>query len=316
MALKSYQLSGSILGPLLFNIYFNDVFYFTHQCDLFNYADDNVTSVASSDVSFIEKTLNQELQVLNSWFNSNSFKANPSKFQAMLIKPKPAPTALCLSVNGSKIENAPDIKVLGVEIDSNLNFRKHIASVCKKANRQVNVLQRFHKFLDSKSRIIIYNSFIYSNFKYCNMIWMFANKKDIMKLEDTQLRALRFVLKDFTSSKDEIIKNDDFLSLRLCNLRLLAIEVFKCLHNLSPIYMTNIFKTKSTKYSFRSKKKLLQPKVKSTKYGIRSFRYYGAKLWNMLPNELKDITDLSYFKCKISTWSGPTCKCTVCTYFM
>ena len=76
---------GSILGPLLLNIFFNDIFYLSEKCNLYNYADDNVCSVAGRDVSSIVSNLKSETQLLVKWFEHNSFQANPEKFQFMLI---------------------------------------------------------------------------------------------------------------------------------------------------------------------------------------------------------------------------------------
>ena len=122
------------------------------------------------------------------------------------------------------------------------------------------------------------------------------------KLEKLQERALRFVYKDRDCSYDDLLKRGHFLSLSKSRYRFLAIEVFKCVKGLNPQYMNNFFKIKSIPYGFRDSTILEQPEFNTKTYGYRSFRYVGAKLWNVLPVNLKNIDNLDIFKREISTW--------------
>ena len=152
---------GSIVGPLLFNIFFNDIFYFSDKCNLCNYADDNVCSVAGRDVSYIVSNLKSETQLLVKWFEHNSFQANPEKFQFMLIRSERSHyDNIKMTINNSNVSAVPLIKVLGVNIDEHLKFKEHVSSMALNAVRQICALQRLHKYLDFKSRMAIYKSFI------------------------------------------------------------------------------------------------------------------------------------------------------------
>ena len=140
------------------------------------------------------------------WFHDNSMEANPCKFQSLLCKPARACNVeLKVEIAQSTIPSQSSIKTLGVIVDHKLNFQEHIDSICKKASQQVNAMRRMYKYLDQKSRNAIYNSFIKSNFNYCPIVWMFASKTDLLKLESIQVRALRFVYRDLESSKQEIL---------------------------------------------------------------------------------------------------------------
>ena len=79
--------------------------------------------------------------------------------------------------------NKPQVKVLGVMLDSKLNFNHHVSALCTKAARQLNALARISRFLSTSSRMIIYNSFINSNFNYCPIVWHFCGKKNGDKIE-------------------------------------------------------------------------------------------------------------------------------------
>ena len=190
---------GSILGPLFFNIYFNDVFWFTEETDLSNFADDNISSFSDPEVSVIEKTLAKEVTLLLKWFKDNSLEANPTKFQALLCQSNHSgDVKMNVIIEDVSVSSTPSITSLGVIIDSHLKFSEHISLLCQKASQQVNAMQRMYRLLDQRSRLVTYNSFIKSNFNYCPVVWMFANKTDLKKLEGIQIRALRLVYRDFT----------------------------------------------------------------------------------------------------------------------
>ena len=105
---------GSILGPLLFNIFINFLFWFVTKCDLYNYADDNSLSHIAKDVETVIQNLECDTLVCNEWFQLNGMEANPGKFQFMVSSRKPLPE-LTLRVNSSIIIKAEDhVKLLGI----------------------------------------------------------------------------------------------------------------------------------------------------------------------------------------------------------
>ena len=91
---------GSILGPLIFNIFMNDLFYFVKRGNLFNYADDNSLSVNSKELNIVSQLLQSEAEVTVRWFCSNAMEANPSKFQGILFKGNKQASDFKVSVGG------------------------------------------------------------------------------------------------------------------------------------------------------------------------------------------------------------------------
>ena len=92
----------------------------------------------------------------------------------------------------------------------------------------------------------------------------------------------------------------------------IGFEVFKCLRNCSPSYITDMFRISATPYATRDGTKLIQPKVYTTRNGLKSFRYQGAKIWNELPTSIQNTEDVSEFKYRLNKWHGPVCKCGSC----
>ena len=132
---------GSVLGPMLFNVFVNDLFYFVKTVLLTNYADDNTLSYANIIFQIIKLHLEREAEKCIWWFAINCMKANPDKFQAIFLNCE-SEGSHCLYVNGCSIEQSKEVILLGVRLDNRLVFNHHINESCKKTGRQVNALKR------------------------------------------------------------------------------------------------------------------------------------------------------------------------------
>ena len=128
-------------------------------------------------------------------------------------------------------------------------------------------------------------------------------------MENIQKCALRFVTDDKLSNYTELLHKIKIPSLTLQRLKYMAIEIFKCLNNLNPSFMSKMFNVKENKYDMRKSRLLELPVFKTVSYGKRSFLYNGCHLWNQLPDDIRNITSLSHFKNVLKQWAGPKCNC-------
>ena len=173
---------GSILGPVLFNVFLNDIFNFVKEYKLYNYADDNTLSHSGPDLDGLVKSLEKESAILIDWFANNKMKANPDEFQAIAIGNKSKNGDIKFNLDGNEILCENEVKLLGVTIDCQLKFNTHISEICKKkVSRQLNVLKRIRKHLSKLGRLTIYHSYIMSNFNYCPVVWNFCWKVILKK---------------------------------------------------------------------------------------------------------------------------------------
>lgn len=101
-------------------------------------------------------------------------------------------------------------------------------------------------------------------------------------------------------------------SLKVRRLRSIAIETFKIINKQTPSYLHDLINIKKHNYSFRYSNTAEIPQVRTSRYGIKSFRYSAAKIWNELPQHLRNETNLNQFSKLISTWSGSSCSCSAC----
>ena len=290
---------GSILGPFLFNVFINDLFLFIENCKLYDYADDNSLTYSSPDLNCIFTNLQIHCKNAIDWFTVNGMKANPSKFQFMVISSKRIEQK-CLDIgNGITLQSEPSVKVLGVTIDDRLQFSEHISACCSKAAQQLNGLSRISRHINLKSKSIIYNSFIVSNFNYCPLVWHFCGTANSNKLEKLQERSLRILYNDFDSPIQNLIDKSGQDTLLSNRLKYFILEVLKTIRKLNAPCLHDLFVLNEVLYNLRTPK-LEQPIRRTTNNGLRNFSYLGSKLWNEFLSDFNytcnpDISELRNF---------------------
>ena len=301
---------GSILGPILFNIFLNEFFLFILETDICNFADDN--TIYSCDTSLKEAVthLTRDAKRAIDWFNLNSLIANPEKFQMMFLG-KNTENVISINVSGTLVNSTNTVKLLGVTIDSKLSFDKHISNLCKLANSRTFALLRIRNFIDIAKSRQIYNAYIRSCFQYCCLIWMFCSKISGIKIDQSHKRGLRAVYQLFNYSLEELLDLDDSTSIHTRNIQFLMTEVYKSINHLNPKFMWNLFIIKEVPYSLRGRKKLVLPPTERKTYGIYGYIFRASFIWNNLPNDIKDAITLNEFKQKIAQWHPNICGCRI-----
>ena len=129
-------------------------------------------------------TLEQETGVALSWLENNEMIANPEKFHAILLRKNQTNTSgEPININGKMIKSEETVKLLGVTLDYRLDFDPHISNICKKAATQLNVLKRLKAFIGFREKQILLQSFVYSNFNYCPLVWYFSSTKSLQRIK-------------------------------------------------------------------------------------------------------------------------------------
>ena len=195
---------------------------------------------------------------------------------------------------------------MGVNVDHELSLIGHVSSLCKKTSQKLNSVLRVVPCITLDQRIIILNSFITSHFSYCPIVWMFHSRKLNERINHIHERALRIVYKDFNSSFQELLTEDNSLNIHHRNLQKLVTEIFKVKNGLSPELMNDVFEFIEKPYSLRTTSHFRSRKIHTTKYGIEKPSSLGCKLWNLIPNEYETIESLGDFKWKVKLRSQRT----------
>ena len=299
---------GSILGPLLFNIFINDMFYFINESKIANYADDNTLYTVKENVKELLRILENETGIIIDWFRNNEMKPNDEKCHLIVCNHENVSVTL-----GNQIIHTTDlVELLGIKIDKNLNFSEHVSELCKKGNQKLHALARISRYLSEHKLKIIMKTFIQSQFNYCPLVWMFHNRTLNYKINKLHERALRLVYKDENLTFQELLDKDDSVIIHHRNLQRLATEMYKIKNNLSPLHMRELFKEKINHYDLRNKSYWETDNKRTVKYGTETIRHMGPKTWDLVPSDIKESTSLLQFKKKIKKWKPNGCTCRLC----
>ena len=177
---------GSILGPLLFISFLNDLPSYFQNCKIVSYADDTQLLVTAKNGKEIKNLLENVINTAQKWYAKNSLLNNATKTEIMLITGRKHNEKFYIEIldegKKKKLELKESIKILGVHLDHKLNWSKHVQEVNKKANYAVRNLQRVNMLIPFKPRILLYNSLIASHFNYADTVWAGCSMKDQNKL--------------------------------------------------------------------------------------------------------------------------------------
>ena len=301
---------GSILGPLLFNIFINDLISFIEKTEICNFADDNTIYSCANDMSKVISNLTQDLKTVLSWFKANQLAANPSKFQ-MIVLGEQRP--ISISVENVVITSTESVELLGICIDNKLTFSSYISSLCHTASNRIRSLNRIRPYISQAQSRLLFNSFIISIFSYSPIIWMFCNKSSYREISSIHKRGLKAVYQDFSKSYEELLQTSNYKDIHEVHLCFLLIEVYKTLNNLNPAFMQEFYKPKTVTYTLRNNKLLTLPSTKTSRFGTQSFIFQGCLLWNTIPSDIKSKLHLSTFKAALKSIDiCKFCTCRIC----
>ena len=307
-SLKCGVPQGTILGPLLFLIYINDLPNCLTSCQPRMYADDTHITYAGVDVNSIQSNLNHDLDNLNKWLISNKLTLNSAKTEFMLIGSRQKLSTLSnpleLLIDNVPIEHVSSVKSLGIFIDENLRWQTHIDKLSKKIASGIGAIKRIRPFVPPSILHYIYNALIQSHFDYCNLVWGNCGKTLFDRLQKLQNRAARVLtFSSYDADPNRLIRQLDWKDLSTQFQIQKALMVYKSLNGLAPEYLSSKFvKRNETRYSLRDSVNKLFVPFPRTNFMKNSFSYSGAVLWNSLPCNVREAKSLSQFKRLVSLY--------------
>ena len=186
---------GSILGPLLFVIYINDLPNISHVAKFILYADDANIIVTGTSLHEILTEVNCLVSKLVNWVNANGLALNLKKTSYMLFsKRRIESTSIQLRIDSTPIERKTEARFLGVIVDEKLTWTSHIKAVKTKMSQYIGIMYKIKYLIPTKARLQIFQSFVQSHLNFCSLVWGFAAKSNIESLFTKQKQGIRAVM--------------------------------------------------------------------------------------------------------------------------
>ena len=281
---------GSVLGPLLFLIYINDLHLSITNSLVHLFADDTNLLMSHSNLKKLSKLLNNDLKSLCNWLKANKIALNVAKTELVIFKHPNKQINyqnLRLKIDGKKLTPSKNVKYLGVHIDQNLAFKHHIDNVCKKLRRSNGVLSKIRHFVPTLTLKQIYFAIFESHMKYAGMIWGQKGNpacNRVITLQNNAMRILTFASYRASSKPIYNMLNIDNFRNHIFLQNCLFVLYQKL--GLLPEIFKNMFSPRIHNYNTRRKLlSLVQHYVRTNRYGINSIRYQCISSWNSMIDE-------------------------------
>ena len=320
---------GSVLGPLLFLIYINDLPNISSKLSFFLFADDTNIYYESSNLKELEKTVNKELKLLTLWLNLNRLALNVSKTNFVIFRSpkKPLNHNVTLIMNKKAIEQKDHVKYLGILMDQHLSWKQQINNVSKKISRGIGILAKLRGIgMDKMLLSNIYYCLVFSYLSYGVEAWGSACRSDLSKIRVLQNKAVRIIsgrqyfqiygeTPGPLPSADPLYKELKFLDFNDIYNFSIAKFIYLTLCEKSPSLFHNWFKYTHDVHSHATRSSVIisrddmfDPGTESSKYTLftkqSNLHNYGRKMiqvsgplvWNKLPFDIQDAVSIATFK--------------------
>ena len=295
---------GSILGPILFLIYVNDMKDIIKECLFVQYADDSqfIHTGEVSEIDDIIKRTEETLSNAKRYFLENGLMVNPKKTQFIFIGTRQIisqiPENVTINFDNESITPSKQVKNLGIYIDNELQFDIHINELCKKATGTLLYINRMSDRFDKETRTQIVQTLVLSMINYCLKIWGTTNRTQLQKVQKLQNFAARVAVGG--------VRKYDHITPTIRELQWLKIEqkcdydicimVFKILRNKLPSWLITLRTVSEMHSRYTRQRNHLFFDRTNTNVGSRSLTKRGPFLWNTLPEQIKDTNSLTLFK--------------------
>ena len=206
---------GSILGPLLFLIYINDLPKSLQNAVPRMFVDDTNLTLSAKTLTELKLALAPELNNLSCWLKANKLSLNVAKTELMITGSRQRLSVQCddveIRIDDQIIERVDHTKSLGlIIIDAHLSWCKHVEEICKKVSSAIGALKRVWPFISKETAILIYNALIIPHFDYCSPVWDCLSGYLSDKLQNLQNRAARVITKSpFDTSSNHLLSTLD-----------------------------------------------------------------------------------------------------------
>lgn len=292
---------GSILGPLLFLLYMNDISKCSNILQFIMFADDTTVFLKCNKNENISIILNEELKKLATWFQVNklSLNVNKTKYIVFSCRGQAAYLNESVSINNVQVVRDNVVKFLGVNIDCNLNWKYHVLQISNRISSIIGILRKIRYKLSLESSLLIYDALIASHLSYCNICWASTYKTNLLGLYMLQKRALKLCLYDIhniISDPFDALKRLDIYKL---NEYCIGVFMYMYINKLLPRAFDNFVDLTLSLHAYDTRN-INQYNSKYSRTTIRRFSLdiRGPDVWNKIAIIIRSLMSLQLFKNK------------------
>ena len=290
---------GTVLGPLLFLVYINDLpQYVSPGTEVRLFADDSAVYRKITNINDAV-ILQKDLDNLQRWEKQWSMEFHPNKCQLLRITKRKNTIDHAYNIHGTAIQLTKDAKYLGITISNNLSWNTHINNICKKANSTINFLYRNFGSCSKEIKQRLYFSHVRPQLEYCSAIWDPHTQTNIAKLEAVQRRAARFVSGVFSREEHvtPILQKLNWIPLEERRARTKVTIMFKALNHLIDVPTDHLVLTQN---STRSHNNFCIPYCRTDTHRSAFFSS-TIRLWNTLPVNIRCAPSTTSFQGSLTT---------------
>jgi hypothetical protein len=296
---------GSILGPLLFLIYINDLANVSEKIFLLMFADDSTCTISGKDLNQLKCLANSELKKVSLWLKANRLSLNISKSNFMIFSPnKNTPLDdFTLVIDNQPINRISNTKFLGVIIDDNLKWDAHILHIKNKISKVIGIMFKVRHKLDKPHLLSIYNTLALPHLLYCNIVWSVANKSYL----ETLFRCQKKITNCICSRKDKKFSDDLLRTLSILDIYQLStystcLFMYKFFTGNLPSLFDNYFVYSHDVHNYNTRRPVsLHPPLFRSNLSKYFIKYRGVVVWNELTKLFDVNVKMSTFKKNVKT---------------
>ena len=291
---------GSILGPLLFILYINDISNASTLTESLIFADDTSIFYSHSDPNYLESVMNEELQMFDVWMKCNKLSVNIKKTNYVIFKSskKKIPHNFIFCYGNEILKQENTTKFLGVYIDQHLTWKDHISHICKKISKSVGIIYRSRFYLSTKTKLSLYYTLIYPYITYCNIAWSSTYVTNVNRIFYLQKRAVRAITNSsFRAHSTPLFSQLGILDIFKVNSLYIARFMFCYNSQLLPPIFFDLFARNNQIHNYNTRS-AMNYRTHTCRTNLKKFTilYQGPKIWNSLPTNIKDSLSLYSFK--------------------
>ena len=292
---------GSILGPLLFIIYMNDLYNVSKFLFYILYADDTCVLLNGKHLDELIVLINKELNLLFTWLQANKQSHNGQKTYYIIFhraRIKLTDYSSNIVMGDSIITATNEIKYLGVIIDNKITWIPHITYVKNKVSKGIGIIYKARKYLKRHTLINLYHSYTYPYLIYCIEAWGNATHCHLEQLYLTQKKVARIIsFSNYNTPSKDIFKQLHILPLNKLVVNRIGIMMYKYDNNLLPLAINELFTTNSDVHNYTTRQKhLLHVNKSNINIYSKSFGNTSARIWNAMQSEFEVNASISKFK--------------------